>query len=189
MSNKSGHRRKRPNRTGRNEGGQFIKIPYVMALCEAWRSLSGPAVKVWIELRCRYNGNNNGNLSLSWDEGARLLGLGKTTVGRAFKELEAKGFIVMTQRGQWYGRMATTWAVTDRSLKGHLATHEYRKWRKPKKRKFGSLTDHIAVLTGPPENRDANSWSATEPVTPTIGSVIGTETDHLYSHGMEESNG
>ena len=84
-----------------------------MACCEAWRSLSGPAVKVWIELRSRYNGNNNGDLSLSWDEGARLLGLGKATVGRAFQDLEARGFIVMTKRGQWYGRMATTWAVRE----------------------------------------------------------------------------
>ncbi len=85
-------------------------LPYAMARSPALRSLSGAALKVWVELRCRFNGRNNGQISLGWDEAARLLGLGKSTVGRVFAELEAKGFIVMTKRGHWYGRQATTWA-------------------------------------------------------------------------------
>ena len=117
------------NATGRNDTEQYLKIPYSMARSAAFRSLGGPALKVWIELRSRFNGRNNGELSLSLDEGARLLGMGKTTVGRAFAELEEKGFIVMTRRGKWYGRLATTWAVTDRSHNGHLATNAWKHWR------------------------------------------------------------
>lgn len=48
------------------------------------RQLSGPALKVLVELRCRYNGSNNGKVTLSLDEAARLLGLSKTTAKRAF---------------------------------------------------------------------------------------------------------
>ena len=53
--------RKGINATGRTKGdGQFLAIPYLMAHSEAFRSLSGPALKVWIELRTQFNGHNNG---------------------------------------------------------------------------------------------------------------------------------
>ncbi len=130
----------KPNRTGRNDGEQFVPIPYPMAKSVAFRSLSGPALKVWVELRSRFNGRNNGDLSLSMDEASRLLGIGKATVQRAFEELEEKGFIKLTKRGCWIGRMATTWSVTDRSLKGERPTNDWKNRRppKPKKQNFGS---------------------------------------------------
>ena len=59
-----------------------MPISYVMAVSPAWRALSGNAIKVYIELRRRYNGGNNGDLSLSLDEGARLLSIGKAPVAR-----------------------------------------------------------------------------------------------------------
>ncbi len=124
-------RRRKANATGRNDTEQYVPIPYTMARSSAWRNLSGPAVKVWVELRSRFNGRNNGDLSLGLNEGARLLGLGKSTVHRALQELADKGFITMTRQGRWYGRMATTWAVTDRHHKGHLPTRAWRDWRPP----------------------------------------------------------
>jgi hypothetical protein len=132
----AGRKSKRPNKKGRNDQEQYIPIPYTMAHSHAMRALGGAALKVWIELRSRYNGHNNGDLSLSLDEGARLLSIGKATVQRALNELETKGFIKMTKRGQWYGRMATTWAITDRSHKGHLATRDWKNWKPeaPKKK-------------------------------------------------------
>ena len=120
---------KKVNATGRNDAEQYMGISYVMAHSPAFRSLSGAALKVWIELRSRYNGRNNGRLTLSWDEAAHLLHMGKSTIGRALEELKEKGFIVMTKPGHWYGRMATEWAVTDRPLDGHLATRAWKNWR------------------------------------------------------------
>ncbi len=125
----------KPNRKGRNDTEQYVPISYPMAKSAAFRSLSGSAIKVWIELRSRFNGRNNGDLSLSMDEGSRLLGIGKATVKRGFDELEAKGFNNMTKKGSWYGRMATTWAVTDRSLKGERPTNDWKNWRPPKPKK------------------------------------------------------
>ena len=112
---------------------QYLSIPYIMAHSLAWRSLSGPAVKLYIELRSRYNGSNNGDLSVSLDEAARLLGLGKATVSRAFKELESKGFIKMNQPGEWYRRRATTYVVTDRPYNDHPPRNTWQKWKQPKK--------------------------------------------------------
>lgn len=121
--------RRRVNATGRNETEQFVPIGYAMAQSAAFRSLGGNALKVWVELRSRFNGMNNGKLTLSLDEAARTLGIGKATAQRAFSELEAKGFIKTTRIGQWYGRLATEYAVTDRPLNGHLASHDWKRWR------------------------------------------------------------
>jgi hypothetical protein len=100
--------------------------PYDMAASIAWLSLSSAAAKVYVELRRRYNGGNDGDLSLSLDEAARLLHLGKATVARTFTELEVKGFIVTMARGRWYGRQATTYAVTDRPMGKNPPTNAWR---------------------------------------------------------------
>jgi len=118
------------NATGRSRGGgQFVPITHDMAASPAWRALPGAALKVYFELRRRYNGGNNGDLSLSLDEGARILGIGKATVARALTELQAKGFIAMTRRGRWYGRQASTYAVADRPVGRNPPTNGWRAWR------------------------------------------------------------
>ena len=63
------------------------------------------------------------------DEAARLLGIGKATAQRAFAELEAKGFLMMMRKGQWVGRLATTWRATDKGCKGDLLTNDWKTWQ------------------------------------------------------------
>ena len=71
------------DKSGRSKRhGQYAGIPYSMIKSEAWRSLSGAALKVYFELHSRYWGGTNGELCLSLEEGARLLGLGKATARR-----------------------------------------------------------------------------------------------------------
>ncbi len=120
------------NRKGRNDGEQYVKLSYRMLRSDVWRSLGGPATKVYFELRTRYMGSNNGSLTLSLDEAARLLCMSKTTAKRALVELEEKGFITMTKRGQWYGRVASQYAVTDKPVNGALATNAWKHWRPEK---------------------------------------------------------
>ena len=58
-------RRRRVNATGRNEGIEpYAVFTYEMITSPAWRSLSGAAVKVWLEIRCQFRGRNNGELAL-----------------------------------------------------------------------------------------------------------------------------
>ena len=118
---KEGHSKKR---------GQFVPIPYVMAHSPAWRSLKGNAVKVYIELRSRFHGGNNGDLSLSYREAQTLLGIGRSSAARAFEELQLKGFIQKTSQGRWYGRKAATYRVTDKPCDGHPATNDWMNWHK-----------------------------------------------------------
>lgn len=132
----------RQNKKGRskNPDGQYIPLPYSVIQHQAWRSLNGNAVKVYLELRARYNGSNNGSLALSMENAATLLRMSKTSVCRAFKELEQKGFIVKTLQGQWYGRLASEWRVTDKPCNGHLATRDWQNWSSEKQPKLNHST-------------------------------------------------
>ena len=122
--------RRRRYRTSRGKAGeQYFGLSYAMAKSPAFRSLSGSALKVFIEVRTRFHGGNNGDLSLSMDEAARLLGIGKATAQRAFAELEAKGFLMMIRKGRWVGRLATTWRTTDKSHNGALPTNDWKAWQ------------------------------------------------------------
>ncbi len=162
----------RVNATGRSEERrQFAALTYELLQSPAWRSLSGPAVKIFLELRSRFNGGNNGKLTLSLDEAARILFLGKATVLRGLNELKNHGLIVCTRRGHWYGRMASTWAVTDREVDGAPPANTWRRWRPPDwvlqrtiKTKIGSLAVHDGALRVRDETEASNEGSPTEPV-------------------------
>ena len=118
------------DRRGRSKrSGQFVSIPYSMARSPAWRRLSGSAVKVYVELHSRFHGGNNGKLTLSMDEGARLLGMSKSTVKAAFDELQKKGFVVRKKCGYWYGGKASEYAVTDKALNGNPPTNKWQHWK------------------------------------------------------------
>jgi hypothetical protein len=156
---------------GRSKGeGQYAKLSYEQLHSAAWRSLSGSAVKVWLELRTRFHGANNGQLIFSMDEASRLLGLGKATVQRAFIELQDKGFVICTRKGQWYGRLASTWATTERSIGGGMATNAWKSWRPDpaarahKKIEIGSVAVPSPTLTVPSQDRGLLHGSATAPV-------------------------
>ncbi len=82
------------------------------------RNLSGPALKVWLELGTRYYCGKKCDVYLSLDEATRLLGIGKSTARKAFKELEAYGFIVMVEEGSWYWSRATRWRFTEKPYDG-----------------------------------------------------------------------
>jgi DNA-binding transcriptional MocR family regulator len=58
---------------------------------------------IYLELRSRLNGANNGKPSLAREEDARPLRITRATVGRVFDELEDKGFIVKTKQGRCRG--------------------------------------------------------------------------------------
>lgn len=127
------------NATGRSDRAeQFWMLTYAMARSPAFRSLSGAAVKVLIHLRCYFTrsgdslSNNNGELMLSYAMAAEQLGLGTSTIKRAYAELIEKGFIVNTRKGRWYGRQAHRWRLTFEPYKDALASNDYRKWQPQK---------------------------------------------------------
>jgi hypothetical protein len=122
-------------------------LTFSMGRSPAWRSLSGAAVKVFIELRCHFDGSNNGKLFLSYSDAAERLRIGKSTVKRAFDELQAKGFIRKTRQGARHCRLASTWAVLDVPLNdGEPAPNDWRRWQ-PGRQKQNVGTEAAQTLT------------------------------------------
>ena len=152
----------------RTSEGQYVPLPYAQLKSNAWRSLSGSAVRLWLELHTRYNGGNNGALTLSYAEAGESLGMGKATVQRGYAELVAKGFLALEREGNWFQRRAHEWRLTTKPVekgKGRvLATNDWRNYRPPKtKRGSGMEPSHLSFV--PIENPKAVHGSDTEPVT------------------------
>lgn len=147
--------------------GQYAPLPYALLKSDAWRSLSGAAVKVFLELHTRFNGSNNGKLTLSYAEAAEALGMGKATVQRAYAELVEKGLVVLEREGNWYHRQAHEWRLTIKSVqktKGTTPpTHDWRNFR-TQKTKRGSGTDPSGASVVPFQNPSSCSCSKSEPV-------------------------
>ena len=111
---------------------RFIKLTYPLIESEAWRWLRPISKAVYIELRRRYNGLNNGKISLSLSEAAYILKASKSSISKALNQLEAHGFIKLIKKGYFTGRMASEYALTDEQLDGYSPTREWRQWQ-PKK--------------------------------------------------------
>ena len=152
-----------------------------MLRSDAWRSLSGAAVKVWLELHTRFNGGKNGALHLSLNEASVALGIGKATAQKAFAELEEKGFLVRTKVGSWYHRQASEYRLTTKPMhfvRGKEApTNEWRNWRRPKTNR-GSEADPSRSSVVPFENPKDVSGSKPEPVRANSRRAMGSETEH-----------
>ncbi|MDA8586706.1 helix-turn-helix domain-containing protein [Rhodobacteraceae bacterium] len=120
-------------KSNRKSEGQYVPLPYSQLKSPAWRSLSGAAIKVWLELHTRYHGGNNGRLTLSYAEAAKNLGMGKATVHRAYNELVESGFLALEKEGDWYGRLAHEWRLTTKPMqqvRGRVAaTNDWQNFR------------------------------------------------------------
>ena len=111
---------------------RFVKLTYPLIESQAWRWLRPISQSVYIELRRRFNGSNNGKISFSLAEGARILRASKSSIQKALVELEEHGFIKLIKKGYFTKRMASEYALTDEQLDGHPPTREWRQWRPTK---------------------------------------------------------
>ena len=108
---------------------RFVKLTYPLIESDAWRWLRPISQAVYIEIRRRYNGLNNGKISLSLSEAAHILKASKSSINRALKQLEMHGFIKLIKKGYFTGRMASEYALTDEQLDGYPPTREWRQWQ------------------------------------------------------------
>lgn len=96
-------KRNRPNQTGRNPTGRFVRLGYNLLTTNAYRSLSPNARSLLVELTMLYNADNNGSLYLSVRDAAYRLGVADlTAASRAFDDLLELGFIQMTKKAHFF---------------------------------------------------------------------------------------
>ncbi len=119
------------NRTGRSRGGdRFVKLEHWMLKSPAWRALPPAARALYVALAQRYNGLNNGQISVSVREAARDVNIAKDTASKTFHQLEAIGFIRCHVCGSfnWKLRHATTWILTEFPVGEEAATKDFMSW-------------------------------------------------------------
>ena len=111
--------------------GRFVALPHVILNSPAWKELSADARCIFIELKQRYNGKNNGFIGLGYRDAAQAFKGGKDTARTRLEELQAHGFVRMINKGHRGNRHATEWLLTterdDRN--DHAASHDWKDYK------------------------------------------------------------
>ena len=87
---------KQYKRHKRGGAGRHVQLPEWLQASEAWATMTPGARALYIELKRRFYGSNNGQIFLSHRDAAQALNLHRNTVGKFFRELEQRGFIRLT---------------------------------------------------------------------------------------------
>ena len=77
--------------------GRHVQLPEWLQASKAWATLKPGPRALYVELKRRFNGSNNGRIILSHRDAAKALAVHRNTVGPWFDELQTRGFIRMTQ--------------------------------------------------------------------------------------------
>ena len=138
MKNQDKNYEKYAKKKGRSGGSEpYMTLSYKMIDTEAWASLSAIEQALYVNMRRRYNGSNNGSIILSHKQAAELVKvrgatglspISPSTAGRALKELFLKGFIEPRVKGMFTGRKATEWIFATEKYNGKNATHDYKRY-------------------------------------------------------------
>ena len=129
---------KKNYKTQKNGAGRFVQLPEWFQRTEAWATLTPGPRALYIELKRRFTGSNNGRIVLSHRDAATALNVHRNTVGRYFDELAARGFIAM-RRGPFLGPsgigQSSHWVLTELPTDDlRPATKDFTKWRAEKPR-------------------------------------------------------
>jgi len=85
-------------------GASFVALDRKLIFrCESFRQLSPAAVTLYIYLKAKFNGSNNGAIRFHYSELEGVKGFcSPETISRTFKELEGAGWIKRTHVGGLY---------------------------------------------------------------------------------------
>lgn len=137
--------------------GRHVQLPEWLQATEAWSTLAPGPRALYVELKRRFNGSNNGQIIFSHREAAAALNVHRNTVGPWFAELEGRGFICMTQAphlGPSGIGKASVWALGELTTwDGKPASKGFMDWRQIKTpaQKTGQGVTNIVPLSS--ENR------------------------------------
>ena len=115
---------------------RFVLFDYEQIESQAFKYLTGGALKLLIMVRKRFNGVNNGHISFSVREGNDLFVYSMNTVARYFDELVDKGFLRIKEKGSfsYKKRHATTWIITCEEY-NNQKSRDFKRWIKTDRKK------------------------------------------------------
>jgi hypothetical protein len=163
---------RKPYKRAKRGGGRFVHLSEYLQSSEAWATMKPGPRALYIELRRRYNGANNGEIYLSHRDAAAALNVNRNTATEYFADLVERGFIRMTV-GPHLGPsgigQASKWALEDEpTMDGKPAGKTFMRWRAtenprqknrtPRPEKQDALPDH--GLEPPKASRKTGRQSA-----------------------------
>jgi hypothetical protein len=94
---------KRRRKNGR-DSPPFARLEKDMLLnCSGWKDLSPSAKLLYMYIKAKYNGSNNGEIKLSYSELSGVKGISSSrTISKAQLELTTKEWIEITTHGGMY---------------------------------------------------------------------------------------
>ena len=151
--------RRKPYKHHKKGAGRFVQLHHWLMDSEAWRTMKSEPRQLYVELKRRYTGSNNGKIRLSHREASEALGVKRNTVGPWFRELEERGFIRMT-RALYLGPsgvgLASEWAPEEEPTPdGKPAGKAIMKWTEKQNLRPKNRTPR-------PSERDADLSKVTE---------------------------
>ncbi|RVI06478.1 hypothetical protein CN205_13910 [Sinorhizobium meliloti] len=121
-------------------GDRFFQMHVWLVNSAAWRAANCYERCLYIELKQRYNGGNNGDIAFSHREAQEALNCSNKPVIDAFRGLVAKGFIRAAQVGSFHwkkgggaGGRSTRWILTeyptDYPVKSLSPGRDFMRWK------------------------------------------------------------
>ena len=112
--------------------GRFVMLPEWLQRSEAWATMKPGPRALYVELKRRFTGANNGQIFLSHRDAAKALNVTKDTIGGYFRDLIERRFITMTQGGHLGPSgigQAAKWALQEETLNGQPPAKGFMAWR------------------------------------------------------------
>ena len=123
----------KPYKHRKRGGAIFVQLHEWVQASDAWASLKPGPRALYIELKRRHTGTNNGAIFLSHRDAAKALNVGRDTAANYFTELKERGFIVET-RGHCLGPsgkgQSATYALSEERLNEKPASRDFQRWKK-----------------------------------------------------------
>lgn len=123
------------NKKGRSSG-RFVMLQEWLQKSEAWATMKPGPRALYVEIKRRFKGSNNGQVIISHRDAVKALNVAKDTATGYFHELTERGFVTMTQGGclgpSGIGQ-AAKWALQEEPVDGKAATKAFMSWRAKQK--------------------------------------------------------
>ena len=149
------------NRYKRGRAGRHVQLSEWLQASEAWATMKPGPRALYLELKRRFNGTNNGAIYLSHRDAALALNVHRNTVGPMFRELERRGFIrlaIAPHLGPSGIGEASVWALEELSTQdGKMAGKAFMRW---------SEKQNPHTKTVPPRHNKQDGKDATEAENP-----------------------
>jgi hypothetical protein len=105
---------------------RYVGLPFVMLEHPNYQALSNTAARVFVELRHRYNGHNNGAIGLSCRDAGIVAHCSRNTAQKALNELEHYGFIIRRRVGTFGNRKASEFILTCEPYNQQPPAHDWK---------------------------------------------------------------